>query len=174
MPQFVKLPVMTPSLIHPSSVPSETLHSTLSPSGNNSRPSMQLLTDQTNFLPFKKITTCLLGLSLCIVVSALDSSIVSTAIPVISSNLNAGSLVSWVPSAYLLVSTCFQPLCGRFSDIFGRKSVLIVAIVVFLMGNLLAGFSKTILQLIIFRGIVGAGGGQWCILSSFFFVPLHL
>ena len=154
--------LMTPSLddTHPS-VPSATPHSPLTPPDENTlRPSLQLLTDQTNFLPFKKIITCFLGLALCIVMSTLDSVIVATAIPTISSAFNAGSVVSWVPSAYLLTSTCFLPLYGRFSDIFGRKTVLIVAIAVFMMGNLLAGFSNTILQLIIFRGIGGAGGGQ--------------
>ena len=153
---------MTPSLDNTHrSAPSGTPLSSLIPSDENTlRPSLQLLTDQTNFLPFKKIIACFLGLAFCIVVSTLDSVIVATAIPTISSAFNAGSVVSWVPSAYFLTSTCFQPLYGRFSDIFGRKAALTVAMTVFMMGNLLAGFSKTILQLIIFRGIGGAGGGQ--------------
>ena len=137
---------------HPAA-PSET------PSSGPLTPSDQLLTDQTNFLPFKKIITCFLSLALCMAVSAMDSVIVATAMPTIYSAFNAGSIVSWVPSADLLTSTCFQPLYGRFSDIFGRKAALTFAMVVFIMGNLLAGFSKTILQLIIFRGIGGAGGG---------------
>ena len=163
---------MTTSLDEPNpSAPSETVHSPLTPSDeNNLRP---LLTDQTNFLPFKKVIACFLGLALCIVVSTLDSVIVATAIPTISSAFNAGSIVSWVPSAYLLTSTCFQPLYGRFSDIFGRKAALTVAMVVFMMGNLLAGFSKTILQLIIFRGIGGAGGGQWYDFSLCPSINLH-
>ncbi|TFY63661.1 hypothetical protein EVJ58_g3123 [Rhodofomes roseus] len=83
------------------------------------------LTDQTNLLPLKKVIAVFCGLSLCILVSTLDSTIVATALPTISDAFNAGSVVSWVPSAYLLTSTAFQPL----------------------------------LQLIIFRGIAGAGGG---------------
>ena len=152
---------ISPEETHPAAT-SETLSSgPLTPSGqNNLPPSLQLLTDQTNFLPFKKIIACFLGLAVCMVVSALDSVIVATAMPTISAAFNAGSIVSWVPSAYLLTSTCFQPLYGRFSDIFGRKAALTFAMVVFMMGNLLAGFSKTILQLIIFRGIGGAGGGS--------------
>ncbi|KAH9485880.1 Efflux pump dotC [Psilocybe cubensis] len=117
------------------------------------------LTDQTNLLPFKKIIVCFLGLALCIVVSTLDSVIVATAIPTISAAFDAGSIVSWVPSAYLLTSTSFQPLYGRLSDIFGRKAAISVAMLVFMLGNLLAGFSRTIIQLIVFRGIAGAGGG---------------
>ncbi|KAF5321749.1 hypothetical protein D9619_001273 [Psilocybe cf. subviscida] len=117
------------------------------------------LTDQTNLLPFKKVVACFLGLALCIVVSTLDTVIIATAIPTISSAFDAGSLVSWVPSAYLLTSTSFQPLYGRFSDIFGRKAAIVVSMSIFMFGNLLAGFSRTIIQLIVFRGIAGAGGG---------------
>ena len=119
------------------------------------------LTDQTNLLPFKKIIACFSGLALCIVVSTLDTVIVATAIPTISAAFKAGSIVSWVPSAYLLTSTSFQPLYGRFSDIFGRKAAICVAMFVFMVGNLLAGFSRSIVQLIVFRGIAGAGGGEF-------------
>lgn len=130
------------------------------------------LTDQTNLLPFRKVIACFFGLALCIVVSTLDSVIVATGIPTISAAFNAGSIVSWVPSAYLLTSTSFQPLYGRFSDIFGRKAAITVAMLVFMIGNLLAGFSKTIVQLIVFRGIAGAGGGEF-IGWKIFCLPIH-
>ncbi|KAF8869428.1 major facilitator superfamily-domain-containing protein [Infundibulicybe gibba] len=129
-----------------------------SPSSKNGRAEIQL-TDQTNLLPFKKVIAVFLGLALCIVVSTLDSVIVATALPTISTAFNAGSVVSWVPSAYLLTSTSFQPLYGRFSDIFGRKIALSLGMCIFMVGNLIAGFSRSIIQLIIFRGIAGAGGG---------------
>ncbi|KAF7300254.1 MFS drug transporter [Mycena kentingensis (nom. inval.)] len=122
------------------------------------RPAIEL-TDQTNRLPFRRILPIFLGLALCVVVSSLDSVIVATALPTISSSFQAGSLISWVPSAYLLTSTCFQPLYGRFSDIFGRKAALALAMGLFMVGNLIAGFSQTIVELIVFRGIAGAGGG---------------
>ncbi|KAJ7070441.1 MFS general substrate transporter [Mycena belliarum] len=117
------------------------------------------LTDQTNRLPFRKLLPIFLGLAVCAALASLDSVIVATALPTISSAFNAGSVVSWVPSAYLLTSTCFQPLYGRFSDIFGRKSALALAMALFMLGNLISGFAKTIGQLIVFRGIAGAGGG---------------
>ncbi|KAF8878961.1 major facilitator superfamily domain-containing protein, partial [Infundibulicybe gibba] len=125
----------------------------------NGRAEIQL-TDQTNLLPFKKIVAVFLGLALCAVVLTLDSVIVATALPTISTAFNAGSVVSWVPSAYLLTSTSFQPLHGRFSDIFGRKIALSLGMCIFMVGNLIAGFSRSIIQLIIFRGIAGAGGGR--------------
>ncbi|KAK7025996.1 hypothetical protein VNI00_015827 [Paramarasmius palmivorus] len=125
---------------------------------NASKESVQL-TDQTNLLPFKQVVAVFLGLSVCVVVSALDSVIVATALSSIAAVFNAGSVISWVPSAYLLTSTAFQPLYGRFSDIFGRKSAICTAMAIFMVGNLISGFSKTIIQLIVFRGVAGVGGG---------------
>ena len=74
------------------------------------------LTDQTNLLPYKRILAVFGGLSLCALVSCLDSTIVATALPSISAAFNAGSVSSWVPSAYLLTSTAFQPLCEWLPD----------------------------------------------------------
>ncbi|KAF5335058.1 hypothetical protein D9758_016319 [Tetrapyrgos nigripes] len=118
-----------------------------------------LLTDQTNLLPFKQVIIVFVSLSLCTVVSALDSVIVATSLSTVSSHFNAGSIISWVPSAYLMTSTAFQPLYGRFSDIFGRKAAICMAMGVYMVGNLIAGFSRSIIQVIVFRGVAGAGGG---------------
>ncbi|KAH9925946.1 MFS general substrate transporter [Epithele typhae] len=117
------------------------------------------LTDQTNLLPRRKVVAVFGGLSLCILVSCLDSTIVATALPTIAAAFNAGSVVSWVPSAYFLTSTAFQPLYGRFSDIFGRKAALCLAMGIFMVGNLAAGFSRTIIEVIVLRGFAGVGGG---------------
>ncbi|KAI0710313.1 MFS general substrate transporter [Cerioporus squamosus] len=117
------------------------------------------LTDQTNLLPRQKVMAVFFGLALCILVSCLDSTIVATALPTISAAFDAGSVVSWVPSAYFLTSTAFQPLYGRSSDIFGRKAALCLAMGTFMIGSLAAGFARTIVQLIVLRGLAGAGGG---------------
>ncbi|KAJ4482947.1 major facilitator superfamily domain-containing protein [Lentinula edodes] len=117
------------------------------------------LTDQTNLLPVRQVVIVFLALSLCALVTSLDSLIVSTSLPTVSAVFNAGSVSSWVPSAYLLTSTAFQPLYGRLSDIFGRKSTLCLAMTAYFVGNLAAGFSNSIIQLIVCRGIAGAGGG---------------
>ena len=135
------------------------------------------LTDQTNLLPFKKVVVVFASLSVCILVTTLDSTISATALPTISKAFDAGSVSSWVPSAYLLTSTAFQPLCEshisvpryqcsdaemldvRFSDIFGRKATICLAMAIFMIGSLLAGLSHSIIQLIICRGVAGAGGG---------------
>ncbi|KAF9238658.1 major facilitator superfamily domain-containing protein [Melanogaster broomeanus] len=118
------------------------------------------LTDQTNLLPFRKILAVVSGLALCVVLTVIDSVILATALPTISAAFNAGSVASWVPSAYMLTSTSFQPLYGRFSDIFGRKATLCVAMVVFMLGSLASGFSKSINELIVFYGVTGVGGGS--------------
>ncbi|KAH0834101.1 MFS general substrate transporter [Lanmaoa asiatica] len=128
------------------------------PKGSADESPLQL-TDQTNLLPFRKILPVFAGLALCTAISALDSVIIATAMPTISTSFNAGSVASWVPSAYMLTSTSFQPLYGRFSDIFGRKSALCIAMAVYIVGSLASGFSTSIIQLIIFRGFAGAGGG---------------
>jgi hypothetical protein len=110
------------------------------------------LTDQTNLLPFRKVVTIFAGLALCILISALDSVIVATALPTISAKFQAGSTSAWVPSSYLLTSTGFQPLYGRFSDIFGRKLTLCLAMGIFVIGSFAAGFSRSIQELVVFRG----------------------
>ncbi|KAL5536247.1 hypothetical protein ACEPAF_68 [Sanghuangporus sanghuang] len=117
------------------------------------------LTDQTNLLPFRKVVSVFAGLAVCVVVSTLDMTLVATALPSISAEFHAGSVSSFIPSAYLLTSTAFQPLYGRFSDIFGRKAALCLSMGVFMLGNLAAGFSRKISEVIVFRGIAGAGGG---------------
>ncbi|KAL0575836.1 hypothetical protein V5O48_006126 [Marasmius crinis-equi] len=128
------------------------------PSRNVSKEVLEL-TDQTNLLPFKQVVFVFLGLAICVVVTALDSVIVATALSSISSAFHAGSVISWVPSGYLLTSTAFQPLYGRMSDIFGRKSAICMAMTIFMLGNLIAGFSRSVIQLIVFRAMAGAGGG---------------
>ncbi|KAJ3840523.1 major facilitator superfamily-domain-containing protein, partial [Lentinula raphanica] len=115
--------------------------------------------DQTNLLPVRQVIIIFLALSICALVTSLDSLIVSASLSTVSAVFNAGSVSSWVPSAYLLASTAFQPLYGRLSDIFGRKSTLCFAMAVYFIGNLAAGFSNSIVQLIVCRGIAGAGGG---------------
>ncbi|KAF8630504.1 hypothetical protein AX15_002875 [Amanita polypyramis BW_CC] len=129
---------------------------------NNNDKSTQVeitLTDQTNLLPFRKIVPVYFSLALCIIASSLDSVIVATALPTISAEFNAGSVVSWVPAGFLLTSTVFQPLYGRFSDIFGRKAALAVSMIVFMVGNMISGFSKSISEMIVARAISGSGGG---------------
>ncbi|KAJ3748316.1 MFS general substrate transporter [Lentinula detonsa] len=117
------------------------------------------LTDQTRLLPRRQVIIVVFALSLCNLVTTLDQVVVSASLSTVSSALNAGSVSAWIPAAYLMTSTAFQPLYGRLSDIFGRKAAITLAMVIYIVGNLIAGFSKSIIQLIIFRAIAGIGDG---------------
>ncbi len=91
--------------------------------------------------------------------SALDQTIVSTALPKIASSLGGIELLSWIVSAYLLTSTASVIIYGKLSDIYGRKRLFILGIMVFILGSVLSGLSQNIVQLIIFRALQGIGGG---------------
>nr|WP_245353499.1 MDR family MFS transporter [Pseudomonas sp. PvP088] len=101
----------------------------------------------------------LAALMLVMFLAALDQTIVSTALPTIVSDLGGLRWLSWVVTAYLLASTVVVPLYGKFGDQFGRKRVLQVAIVLFLLGSALCGAAQDMAQLIVFRTLQGLGGG---------------
>ena len=111
------------------------------------------------YLSHRQILVVMGGLLTGMFLSALDQSIVSTALPQITSDLGGLDKLSWVVTAYLLSSTASTPLWGKISDLYGRRPMFQLAIVVFLVGSLLAGFSRTIEELIAFRAIQGLGGG---------------
>ena len=99
------------------------------------------------------------GLMLGMFLAALDQTIVGTALPTIVNSLHGLNHISWVVTAYLLTSTISTPLYGKLSDQFGRKGLFQFAIVIFLVGSVLAGLSQNMLELIAFRGIQGLGAG---------------
>ncbi|MHB8426127.1 MAG: MFS transporter, partial [Gammaproteobacteria bacterium] len=101
----------------------------------------------------------LAGLMLTLLLSALDQTIVGTALPKIIGDLHGFDRYSWVVTAYLLGSTAMIPIVGKLSDQFGRKWFLMIGIVLFLAGSALSGASQSMNQLIVFRGIQGLGGG---------------
>jgi EmrB/QacA subfamily drug resistance transporter len=98
--------------------------------------------------------------------AALDSTIVATALPTIVGELGGLAHLSWVVTAYLLAQTVVTPLYGMLGDIYGRKRVLQVGIVLFLLGSELCGMSQTMTQLILFRAIQGLGGGGLMVTSQ--------
>ncbi len=99
------------------------------------------------------------GLVLAMLLGALDSTIVATALPTIVGELGGLDHLAWVVTAYVLAQTVVTPLYGKLGDLYGRKRVLQVAIVVFLAGSALCGLSRNLPQLILFRVIQGLGGG---------------
>ncbi len=115
--------------------------------------------DTDGYLSHRQIMVVMGGLMVGMFLAALDQSILGTALPKITSDLGGFSKLSWVVTSYLLASTASTPLWGKISDIYGRKRLFQVAIIVFMVGSLASGFSATIDQLIAFRAVQGLGAG---------------
>jgi EmrB/QacA subfamily drug resistance transporter len=98
-------------------------------------------------------------LMLAMFLSALDQTIVSTALPTIAGDLHGLNHLSWVVTSYLLASTITTPLWGKLGDLYGRKLFFQSAIVIFLIGSMLSGLSHDMLELISFRAVQGVGAG---------------
>src|SRR5260370_37054006 len=99
------------------------------------------------------------GVLMVMLLASLDQTIVGTAMPHIVASLNGFDEYTWVTTAYLLTSTVMVPIYGKLSDIFGRKPIFMIGVVLFLVGSALSGASQTMLQLILFRGFQGIGAG---------------
>jgi EmrB/QacA subfamily drug resistance transporter len=109
--------------------------------------------------PRREVLIILPGLLLAIMLAMLDQLVVSTALPRIVGDLGGVTHLSWVVTAYVLASTITTPLYGKLGDQYGRKRLLMFAIVLFLIGSALAGLSQTMDQLIAFRALQGLGAG---------------
>ncbi|WP_425336742.1 MDR family MFS transporter [Streptomyces profundus] len=105
------------------------------------------------------------ALLLGLLLAALDQTIVATALPTIVGDLGGLDHLSWVVTAYLLAATAATPLWGKLGDLFGRKPLFQVAIVIFLVGSVLCGIARNMPELIAFRFLQGLGGGGLIVLS---------
>ncbi len=101
----------------------------------------------------------MLGLLLGILVSAMDNTIVATAMPTIIADLGGLDRFVWVTAAYMVTEMAGMPIFGKLSDIYGRKRFFMFGLVVFLIGSMLSGTAQNITELIIYRAIQGIGGG---------------
>ena len=99
------------------------------------------------------------GLFLSLFFSSLDQTIVGTAMPRIIGELGGLSIMAWVTTSYMLTSTTVVPIAGKFADLYGRRLIFVVGLILFMVGSALCGTSYTMLQLIIYRGLQGIGGG---------------
>ena len=97
----------------------------------------------------------LLGLFL----SALDQTVVGTALPRIVSDLRGNDIYTWAFTGYLLTATVSGPIYGKLSDLFGRRPILLFAIVLFLIGSALCGLAQDMWQFVAFRSLQGLGAG---------------
>ena len=101
----------------------------------------------------------LLAILLALFLFALDQTVVGTALPIISTQLDGASLYTWAFTIYLLTSTISGPIYGKLSDLYGRRPIFIWAVSLFLVASVFAGLSQEMWQFIVARGLQGLGGG---------------
>lgn len=112
---------------------------------------------------------------LVIFLFAIDGTIVGAAMPTIVGKLGGLELYSWVFSTYMLTSALATPLCGRLSDLYGRRRLMLIGIGLFTLASALCGMAQSMEQLVVFRAVQGVGGGAIYALSfiivGFLFPP---
>ncbi|MGE5370704.1 MAG: MDR family MFS transporter [Solirubrobacterales bacterium] len=100
-----------------------------------------------------------IAMMLSILLVALDTTIVTTAMPSIVKQLSGLKLISWVFAIYLLITSVTAPIYGKLADLFGRKKIYIFGVVLFVVGSMVSGMAQTMTQLILFRAFQGLGAG---------------
>src|SRR5438270_10127799 len=100
-----------------------------------------------------------LALLLAMMVTALEQTVVSTAMPSIIAQLKGLDIYPWVFSAYLLAATVSTPIYGKLADVLGRKRVLLFGLGLFALGSMLSGLARSMPQLIGMRVVQGLGAG---------------
>jgi len=110
-------------------------------------------------VPKSALYATVAGLMLTLLLSALDQTIVGTAMPRVVSELHGFEHYAWVTTAYLLTSTTVVPIVGKLSDLYGRRWFLLGGTAFFLLTSALCGLAQDMTQLIVFRGLQGLGGG---------------
>lgn len=128
--------------------------------------------DYAETLPHRQKLIILAGVLLGLLLSALDQTIVSTAMPAIIADLKGIEYVAWTTTAYLLASTTMIPIYGKLSDLYGRRIVLLSGITVFVMASMLCGTAQDIFQLIGYRVLQGLGAAA--LTSTAFAIPADL
>jgi EmrB/QacA subfamily drug resistance transporter len=111
-------------------------------------------------LPIREKMEILFAVMLGLFLGALDQTIVGPALPTIVTKLAGNDIYVWAVTIYLLTSTISVPFWGKLSDLYGRKPMFMIGIVIFLVGSALSGLSQNMTELIAFRGIQGIGAGS--------------
>ena len=106
-----------------------------------------------------EIRLIIIGAMLALFLSALDQTVVATALPPIAKDLGNFALISWVITSYLLTSTCVTPIVGKLSDLYGRRKMLNGCLILFMAGSALCALAPNMIFLILFRALQGLGGG---------------
>ncbi|PGH33579.1 hypothetical protein GX50_03567 [[Emmonsia] crescens] len=130
-------------------------------SANSSSPSLSdNISDAKAFRPSTRTWLVLMTLSVLTLMVALDGTSISVALPIIATKLRGSAIEAfWSGTAFLLCSTVFQPNFASFSNIFGRKPLILVALALFFVGTLVAGLANNFTNMLVGRSIQGVGGG---------------
>ncbi|MBI4301607.1 MAG: MFS transporter, partial [Chloroflexi bacterium] len=107
----------------------------------------------------RKKVALMASVMLSMLFTAMDQTVVSTALPRVVASLGGLSHYSWVFTAFMLTSTITLPISGKLSDMYGRKPFFITGLVLFMIGSALCGTSQNMAQLIFFRAFQGIGAG---------------
>ncbi|WBU39388.1 MDR family MFS transporter [Homoserinibacter sp. YIM 151385] len=107
----------------------------------------------------RQITLVIVGLMAAMFLSSLNQTVVGTSMRTIADDLHGLDQQAWVTTAFLITSTVMTPIYGKLSDLFGRRPLFIIAIVIFLAGSVLATFSNTMIELAAWRALQGVGAG---------------
>jgi EmrB/QacA subfamily drug resistance transporter len=116
--------------------------------------------DPALYLTHRQKMEILFAVMLGLFLGALDQTIVGPALPTIVTQLSGNDYYVWAVTIYLLTSTISVPFWGKLSDLYGRKPIFMIGIVIFLIGSALSGLSQNMGMLILFRGIQGVGAGS--------------
>jgi len=125
---------------------------------NTSRDAAKKAAQSGNMTP-RQIWIVLIGLMSGMFLAALDQSVVGAAMRTIADDLGGLSLQAWATTAYLITSTVSTPIYGKLGDIFGRRPLFIIGIVIFIIGSATAGFATSMVELAGFRALQGLGAG---------------
>ena len=106
-----------------------------------------------------QILRVITGIILCMLLAALDQTVVIPAVPAIARDLHSYEHLAWIVTAYLLTSTAATPIFGKLSDTHGRRALMTPAILIFIVASILCALAQSLPQLIVFRGLQGIGGG---------------
>jgi EmrB/QacA subfamily drug resistance transporter len=107
----------------------------------------------------RRLLVVFVGLQLGMILSTIDGTIVATALPSIARDVGGVSRISWVVTAYFVGQVASLPLMGKLGDLYGRKRLFYVALIVFTVGSMLCGVARSIDQLLAFRTLQGIGAG---------------
>lgn len=112
------------------------------------------------------------GVAATVVLAAFDSTIISTTLPRVAEALNGMALYAWVGTGYLLATAASIMIFGRLGDMFGRKPLMLVSVLIIALGSIACGLSQSMGQLILFRTLQGIGGGM--MIATAFAAPADL